>query len=221
MRQSPISFLSHQNQPLSQTIWTAHGFVLICHKICAQYRLGHICAGKKTAGISRSVLSGCFGFPKQGHFLFTIHLYLTMVLKIFRRNLFTFLMFALFGLHATAFAQDVPVVGGDRDAHGCISSAGYDWSVLRKECIRVFEVGLALDPQLSSLDQSTVAYVVLKSGSTAKAELFMPGEKSVVLPRISKKGNAITWKRGALTLKLAQGEYTLTRDKEVLYKGKK
>ena len=42
--------------------------------------------------------------------------------------------------------QEVPVVGGDRDEHGCIGSAGYTWSVLRGECIQVFEVGTRLNP---------------------------------------------------------------------------
>ena len=29
-------------------------------------------------------------------------------------------------------------VGGDRDKHGCIGSAGYQWSEVQQDCIRVF-----------------------------------------------------------------------------------
>ena len=36
-------------------------------------------------------------------------------------------------------AAPTPVVGGDRDAHGCIGSAGYSWCDARQECIRPWE----------------------------------------------------------------------------------
>ncbi|MCX6785773.1 MAG: hypothetical protein NTZ18_02900 [Candidatus Komeilibacteria bacterium] len=32
-----------------------------------------------------------------------------------------------------------PLVGNDRDEHGCIGSAGYSWCEAKKECLRVFE----------------------------------------------------------------------------------
>lgn len=32
-----------------------------------------------------------------------------------------------------------PVVGGDRDAHGCIPSAGYTWCEPKQKCLRVWE----------------------------------------------------------------------------------
>ncbi|MDD4627881.1 MAG: hypothetical protein PHE68_00615 [Candidatus Peribacteraceae bacterium] len=32
-----------------------------------------------------------------------------------------------------------PIVGGDRDAHGCIGSAGYTWCEAKKKCLRVWE----------------------------------------------------------------------------------
>ena len=31
------------------------------------------------------------------------------------------------------------IVGNDRDADGCIGSAGYTWSQIKKDCIRLFE----------------------------------------------------------------------------------
>ncbi len=37
-------------------------------------------------------------------------------------------------------AQTSPtVVGGDRDAHGCIGSAGYSWCEVKNKCLRVWE----------------------------------------------------------------------------------
>ncbi|MDD4271196.1 MAG: hypothetical protein PHF50_00065 [Patescibacteria group bacterium] len=32
-----------------------------------------------------------------------------------------------------------PLVGNDRDEHGCIGSAGYSWCAAKQKCIRVFE----------------------------------------------------------------------------------
>ena len=35
-----------------------------------------------------------------------------------------------------------PMPGADRDRHGCIASAGYTWSKVRKDCVRTFEEGI-------------------------------------------------------------------------------
>ncbi len=32
-----------------------------------------------------------------------------------------------------------PIVGGDKDAHGCIGSAGYSWCAVKNKCLRVWE----------------------------------------------------------------------------------
>ena len=34
---------------------------------------------------------------------------------------------------------DAPLVGGDRDAHGCIGSAGYSWCEAKQKCLRPWE----------------------------------------------------------------------------------
>jgi len=33
----------------------------------------------------------------------------------------------------------IQVVGGDRDIHGCIGSAGYSWCEAKQKCLRIFE----------------------------------------------------------------------------------
>ena len=56
------------------------------------------------------------------------------------------LMLALMTLSACANSQptakqQVPkIVGGDRDAHGCIGSAGYVWCEREKTCVRAWEL---------------------------------------------------------------------------------
>ncbi|KAB8197019.1 hypothetical protein FKV24_003880 [Lysobacter maris] len=41
---------------------------------------------------------------------------------------------------AQAESESPPMVGGDRDAHGCIGSAGYQWCESRNECVRPWEL---------------------------------------------------------------------------------
>ena len=45
------------------------------------------------------------------------------------------------GMPATKLVQypQSPIVGGDRDEHGCIGSAGYVWCEVQQDCIRLFE----------------------------------------------------------------------------------
>lgn len=67
--------------------------------------------------------------------------------------------------------------GSDRDTHGCIPSAGYTWSALRGQCLRIFEAGIALHPVSAPKEgASLVAYVLTDGQTPAQAvELFLPG----------------------------------------------
>ena len=72
---------------------------------------------------------------------------------------------------------DAPMVGGDRDEHGCIGSAGYTWSALRGECIQVFEVGTRLDPLEENEEVAVIsAFIVTKDGDNSQVELFITNE---------------------------------------------
>ena len=59
------------------------------------------------------------------------------------------------------------IVGNDSDEHGCKASAGYIWSALKKECIRVFELKL----QLTNDDKTRIAGLIF-SEDNLKAEIF-------------------------------------------------
>lgn len=43
-------------------------------------------------------------------------------------------------------ARCVPVVGGDRDEHGCIPSAGYSWCGAKNKCLRTWEESCNVPP---------------------------------------------------------------------------
>lgn len=74
-------------------------------------------------------------------------------------------------------------VGADKDAHGCIGSAGYIWSELKNHCVRIFEVGTRLNS--NQKNDTTSAFIIFdKRGE--KVELFTTlEEKSIILTRKS------------------------------------
>ncbi len=59
------------------------------------------------------------------------------------------------------------IVGADHDEHGCKASAGYQWSELKNECVRPFELPLRI---LSS--DKTTQTCVLFSTDSSRAEIF-------------------------------------------------
>ena len=117
-----------------------------------------------------------------------------------------------------------PIVGADADEHGCKASAGYTWSALKNECIRLFESGIRLDPQEAIADKTVSAFLVFKSeDDDAIGEVYMPGES---LPRMfvkqanNKDDDAGTWKSGEMTIQYWKGMYMLEDAAEkVLYQG--
>jgi len=52
--------------------------------------------------------------------------------------------------------DETPIVGGDKDAHGCIGSAGYSWCEAKQKCLRQWE---------EACDISNDVYPVFANGS--------------------------------------------------------
>ncbi len=112
-----------------------------------------------------------------------------------------------------------PAVGADRDVHGCIASAGYTYSVVRQECIRLWETGTALTPVVQIENPVLAAYVV-RSANWQHAEIFLPGQEgSTVLTLQTSPGDPTwtdpynVWK---LTYDKIQG-WKLAQDGQVIY----
>lgn len=108
-------------------------------------------------------------------------------------------------------------LGTDKDANGCVTSAGYRWSEIRKECIRVFEEGYRLNAieELRDEDASFSAFVIFEDGGN-RAELYLPdGGKAIMLTRQDKKG---AYKNNRWSLQAQKG-YTLKKDGNIVYAG--
>ena len=81
------------------------------------------------------------------------------------------------------------MVGNDKDEHGCIASAGYIWSEVQQNCIRLFESGTRLE----AVDGKSSAYLVF-SPDSLKAELFFSNNApSEILDRRSLPTGDYAW----------------------------
>lgn len=110
--------------------------------------------------------------------------------------------------------QQETMVGGDRDEHGCIGSAGYSWSALRGECIQVFEVGTRLNPVDVEQEEAVIsAFIVSKEGDNSQVELFITGEDQNLILKKEADG---TFKNGKYSYNAQTKE--LSVDGKVAYK---
>ncbi len=73
------------------------------------------------------------------------------------------------------------MAGGDKDEHGCIGSAGYSWSEVRQECIRLFESAERMIPVDKNTQDTTLSAFILVSEDKSKAELFLPQDTGSVI----------------------------------------
>lgn len=103
------------------------------------------------------------------------------------------------------FTPSVPRVGDDKDVHGCIGSAGYTYSVVRNDCIRLWEEGTALTPVVQIENPVLVAYVV-RSANWKQAEVFLPNRPQSLLLTLQATPGTTTWVG-------PQGNWVLTFDK--------
>lgn len=102
--------------------------------------------------------------------------------------------------------SDVPhMVGGDRDAHNCIPSAGYVWSSTRNSCVRTWEVGTrlysTLDPRAASTN------IVIENGVDGPMELWLiGGNVPFVLTKTGVVGGYGVWRDGASGLNITRAD---------------
>lgn len=90
-----------------------------------------------------------------------------------------------------------PMPGSDRDEHGCIASAGYTWSEVKQECIRIWETGTELNPAEAVENKTSNAYAVFSSDNK-KAEIYIPGYAGH--PAILESAKPGKWANGDWTL---------------------
>ena len=108
--------------------------------------------------------------------------------------------------------EEKVLVGGDTDSHGCKASAGYTWSTLKKQCIRIFE-GTKLSHFEDGKTYTTAAYVIFEGNI---AELFLDTQKESVI--LERKSEGDSWINGDWQLIPWKG-YVLKKGEKILYTG--
>lgn len=81
---------------------------------------------------------------------------------------------------ANTTVKDSTIVN-DKDENGCLASAGYVWSKLNKECIKVF-TGIQLNPfdKPENEDETLSAYVLF-SEDQDQVEVFLPNQTATII----------------------------------------
>lgn len=115
---------------------------------------------------------------------------------------------------ATDSKTETPVIGGEKDKHGCLTSAGYAWSEIRKDCIRLFESGVRMNPVGDSSEYVTSGFIVFANDSSA-VELFLPSVKSSEI--LTKAGDDYKGPDQLYVLSLNNSKWTLKKNREVIF----
>lgn len=123
-----------------------------------------------------------------------------MKIKILGIGLIALLFFACHtASHKTPVKHENKSIGGNKDAHGCSTSAGYTWSQLQQKCIRIFEEGTALLEVRTNNSYEQAAYIWLDKDHK-KAEIFLPDtKKSIILLQSDQNKQIYTFKRYKLS----------------------
>jgi hypothetical protein len=106
------------------------------------------------------------------------------------------------------------VAGADTDSHGCKASAGYTWSELKQNCIRIFEDGVKMTVADSTLDQTTAAFAVFNADSS-KVELFIPSVSNGIILSKTDTGN---WADSVYVFSAKGQQFEIQKGKSLLYK---
>lgn len=90
--------------------------------------------------------------------------------------------------------KNAPLAGADRDAHGCIASAGYTYAAVLGKCVRLWEEGVQMLPvQKSKEGQAVLAAYVVLSKDGSEAELFAPEVTSLKMTRSFAASSGPRW----------------------------
>lgn len=77
--------------------------------------------------------------------------------------------------------KEATKVGGQKDDHGCLTSAGETWSQLRQDCIQIFKVGQRLNPIETKEGKAVISAFILFKDDKTKAEIFLPNTQNTTI----------------------------------------
>ncbi len=95
--------------------------------------------------------------------------------------------FLIVGCEKAPEAPSPVAAGADVDAKGCKPSAGYTWSEMKQQCIRIWEEGVAFEP-VDTTDPDQWAFVVF-SDDKPLAELYWGDQRAVLNVQPAEEGD--------------------------------
>lgn len=116
-------------------------------------------------------------------------------------------------------AEKTEMVGNDKDEHGCVASAGYTWSEVQKDCIRLWEKGV----RLASVENAENTLFIVFSPDSTQVELFFPeeGAPNEILDRRSLPAGGYAWNAeddDTKNVRLENDKWTVSQRGKLIYK---
>ena len=110
------------------------------------------------------------------------------------------------------------VVGSDKDEHGCSASAGYTWSEVQKDCIRLWEKGV----RMNAVDDAGKTLFLVFSPDSTQVELFFSeeGVSNEILDRRGLPAGGYAWNvedDDTKNVRLEDGEWTVSQRGRLIY----
>ena len=110
------------------------------------------------------------------------------------------------------------VVGSDKDEHCCIASAGYTWSEVQKDCIRLWEKGV----RMNAVDDAGKTLFLVFSPDSTQVELFFSeeGVSNEILDRRGLPAGGYAWNvedDDTKNVRLEDGEWTVSQRGRLIY----
>lgn len=111
------------------------------------------------------------------------------------------------------------LTGGDRDSHGCIGSAGYTWSEVQNDCIRLWEKGIRME---STDGSNRMAFIVFAPDSMQVELFFSDCSDNEILQRRTLPSGAHVWNMEDDDTKNvrreANGQWTISQRTSILFR---
>lgn len=120
--------------------------------------------------------------------------------------------------NTAGFNASPAVVGSDKDEHGCIASAGYTWSEVQKDCIRLWEKGV----RMNAVDDAGKTLFLVFSPDSTQVELFFSeeGVSNEILDRRGLPAGGYAWNvedDDTKNVRLEDGEWTVSQRGRLIY----
>lgn len=112
-------------------------------------------------------------------------------------------------------------IGGNRDEHGCLTSAGYTWCEVLHDCIRLFEKGIRTEATDGSRRS---AYIVFAPDSTQTELFFSDSTPNEILQRRRLPSGTYIWNAeddDTKTVRLINGIWSIGQRGKTLFETKR